>query len=165
VTIVLAMYLYAMLRWPGKVLGVTLALLGALIALDRLDLVVELALQAVGVYLQLLAEGTFDQLNLLASLPLLQTLILLVLLPRYRRFGPAERVEYQLAVASAAAFYALASFPVIAFRLHEMLMVFFLLVCSRWGRRSMLAMPLIALYIVVGLRTVFFGDGALLFPV
>lgn len=164
VTVLAVMSVCAVVRWP---FGAALAMLSAAAAAFALpgvqNLFLALALAAVEGYLELMAQGQMDQLNPWAVMPLLQTVILVAMLPLYASLGPQGRREYALAMVGSVSFYALASWPVFAFRFHEMFIVFFLILCARLWRQSSVLQALIVLYALIGVRTVFFSQGALLF--
>jgi EpsG family len=163
VTVVVAMAGYAAARWPARAMVVAGVSAVLTVALNRGDWLISAAMANVDVYLELMADGRMDQLNPLALMPMFQTLILLAMLPAYKRMDLPERLEFKLAVVGSVSFYALMQWPVFAFRFHEMFIVFFLLLCARMWNRSLLIKPLVLIYMLIGVRTVFLAQESLLF--
>lgn len=163
VTSLAVLYLYALARWFRPMVVVTVILAaGALLTID-IGSMLGFAAQRLVVHSDLLSVGVVDSINLWALMPMLQTMMLVGLAWRYRELEAAARIEFKLALAGSAAFYGLSFFPVVAFRVHEMFIVFFLVLCARQWRGMFWLRLLVLGYAMVGLRTTFFGESSLLF--
>jgi hypothetical protein len=115
------------------------------------------------VFVDLFDLGVFTELNILSSMPAVQTGILVALLPRLRSLSLAAREEYMMASVGIIAFYGLSFLPALAFRFNELLMPFLLVLISRTWRQSPTVALGALLYILSGLRTSFFSSGSLIF--
>jgi EpsG family len=166
VAVLVATAVYSAVRWPRIAALVVVIAAGLAFVLPAVqNAIFDLALASVDVYLELMAQGQMDSLNPWAVMPLLQTATLIAMLPSYARLGPPGRREYAMAVIGSLSFYALWAWPVFAFRFHEMFIVFFIVLCARLWKASLVVRILIVAYAFIGVRTVFISQGALLFQV
>ena len=146
---------------------VALAAAGAVLALPMLSGSAEELLVGVvarvTIYFDLLDAGEFTEINIFSLMPLLQSAILLVSIRHLRKIQAHGSEEFVFACCGAAAFYLLSSVPVLAFRIYELFIPFFVIFISRVWRHAIWVRVLCLLYFLLGLRTTFFGDGSLLF--
>lgn len=159
----LLVVLHESYRRPRAAVTLLVALSVALIASGHLETLFSFVAARVTVYLDLLEVGEFTELNIFSSMPAVQAGILIALWPRASSLSRAAREEYVLSCLGVLAFYGASFLPVLAFRLNELLMPYFLILISRTWRQS----PAVAvgglLYVLSGLRTTFFSSGSLVF--
>lgn len=121
------------------------------------------AITRVTVHLNLLEAGEVAEINLFSLLPLIQGAILLASLRHLSKLPAMGHEEFGLSCLGFASFYALSFIPVLAFRVHELLIPFFLIFVSRVWRHSKLVQLGGVLYVLVGIRTTFLSADSLLF--
>ena len=73
-----------------------------------------------------------------------------------------ERQELYFTIVSFSSFYVLSATPVFAFRTMELLMPFYLILIARMWHIGIIFKLSAALYVLVGLRLVFFADDPLI---
>lgn len=100
-------------------------------------------------------EGEFSELNIFSPAPIMQLIFLLCT----ARFAKTSlRLEYYMALTGIASFYSFLSLPILAVRVFEIFSIFFLIYLSKLVVRIPLATVFVFLYIVLGLRSVFFSS-------
>lgn len=117
----------------------------------------------VTVHLDLLDAGEVAEINLFSLLPLIQGAILLASIRHLAKLPAMGHEEFGISCLGFASFYALSFVPVLAFRVHELLIPFFLIYVSRVWRHSKLVQLGGVLYVLVGIRTTFLSADSLLF--
>ena len=122
-----------------------------------------IAITRVTVHLDLLDAGEVAEINIFSLLPLIQGVILLASVRHLSKLPAMGREEFGISCLGFASFYALSFVPVLAFRVHELLIPFFLVLVSRVWRHSKLVQLGGILYILVGIRTTFLSADSLLF--
>lgn len=169
------------IRWPLLLLAVTLhnsfiLLVGgyALVKVRRIGVLA--AVGAVGVFLlvgplsfffqslvqriinyQDLASttGQFSSINIFSLLPLVQLVGMGIAALHFKELTEQEKEELALSAMGFVAYYALAFVPVLAFRTFELFMPFFVILVSRLTRRSQLIWAVVAMLILLGVRSSF----------
>lgn len=113
-------------------------------------------------YVSLLNAGCFDKVNVFATMPLLQLVVVFIILyfKKYRRLY-FHRVEFAASVSSVFCFYLFLKVPVFAYRLSELFLVFFVIILSEFTYKNNLAKFIYFLFFVLGLKTSFLGEGSL----
>lgn len=161
-SVALVVVLHTLWRHPRIALALLTVGMPVLVASGRLDeIIVSLALR-IATYVEQRDIGLFDQINLFSLMPLTQALITLLCMRRTSAPGPLARQEIYFAWIGIASFYALSFLPVLAFRLYEMMIPFFLILVSRNWSHSRLLQGLTLIYVLLGLRVSFLSADALL---
>ncbi|CAM7700993.1 EpsG family protein [Klebsiella michiganensis] len=107
-------------------------------------------------------DAHFDA-NPLASQPILQLIGLLYLYINKRlRNLVIHSYEYFISIIGVICFYGMLKVPVLSFRLFEMTMFFYIILLSRVAKKSFFIMILCLLFVLVGIKNMFYGDAALL---
>lgn len=122
------------------------------------------SIERIGVYASLVDRDIFSEINLLATMPILQGCILLCCLGLAEPLKSTGRMEFIFSCVGLASFYAFSFLPPIAFRFYELFLPFFLILLARVWKRTPALIFLTALYFLSGLKTTFVGTGSLLFP-
>lgn len=104
----------------------------------------------------------YYQINIFSSQPILQIIGILAisLNKNLRQF--MKTYEFSMSVLGVLLFYAFSAVPVLSFRLFELTMFFYTILLSRCFKRSILMILISFLYILVGLKNMFFGEMSLL---
>jgi hypothetical protein len=161
-SVILVVVVALVLQGRKRALAAAALVVLALAASGVLDTLVLSVAIRIATYQDFLAAGVFDQINRFSLMPAVQGIALLSCWSTARRAGAEASREWWLAAFGLACFYGLAEIPVLAFRLYEMFIPFFLILVSRVWRCSAMLQLLMPVYLLLGLRVSFFSADALL---
>ncbi|WP_447878567.1 EpsG family protein [Serratia fonticola] len=114
-------------------------------------------------YIELAAnKDQYFQINIFSSQPILQIIGLLFIFCSTSLKTNVRSYEYGIALLGVFLFYVLSAVPVLSFRFFELSMFFYIILLSRLFTKSLVLKLICFLYIVVGLKNMFYGDAALL---
>lgn len=166
-------------RWPLFVLAVLIhnsfivaVAAYAVVNTKRIDWIVALGVAGVLVFLSPLSEsliqrvssyqdlasstGQFTQINLFSLMPLVQLVGIAFAALQFKQLPPDGKKETFFSIIGVSSFYILSPLPVLAFRVFELFMPFFVILLSRLWGRSVLIRGLILVWILLGMRSAFF---------
>ncbi|HDT3906317.1 EpsG family protein [Raoultella ornithinolytica] len=104
----------------------------------------------------------YYQINIFSSQPILQIIGMLAIAFDRKIRDCVKTYEFGMSVLGVLLFYAFSAVPVLSFRLFELTMFFYTILLSRCFKKSVLIMLISVLYILVGLKNMFFGEMSLL---
>lgn len=167
-------------RWPLFLLAVLIhnsfivaVAAYAVLNTKRLDWVVALGVAGVVIFISPLGEsliqrvtsyqdlasstGQFTQINLFSLMPLVQIVGIGFAALQFNLLPPEGKKETFFSILGVSSFYLLSSLPVLAFRIFELFMPFFVILLSRLWGRSVLVRGVILVWILLGMRSAFFA--------
>lgn len=155
--------IYFLLQRP-RILLILLAITVPVLAFSTLadTLIQQLALR-VAHYIYQRDAGVNDKINMFSLMPITQGAILLAVIPHLRSLPPTARLEAVFSFTGLLAFYGLSFIPILAFRIYELFIPFFLILTSRVWERSQAIQILSLIYGLLGLRLSFLGSESLAF--
>lgn len=129
---------------------------------EDIGAMMKLSTQRISSYEDLTAIGVFTGINLFSLMPISMALFLAVTRFSDESMTGVGRSEWLLSLMSLIAFYGLSFTPVVAFRVSEMLMIFFTVFAARACSKNPILFLALVPYCLIGLRSVFFAENALL---
>jgi hypothetical protein len=162
---VLIIGLFMALRYPRLGAMAFAAASGMYIAFIPIRDLVNATLAKFLVYQDLLLQGQFAELNLFSIMPAIQVITLGLALFFWQKLSEAGRRELIMSGVGSVSFYSFLTFPVVAFRISELFLVFFVIMLSRLWSMGIIFKGLAVVYVAIGLRTTFFSETSLIIPV
>lgn len=112
-------------------------------------------------YNNILENGGYDNFNLYAAMPFLQALTLIYIFFIYR--NKVIGFEYIFSLFGVFIYYGLYTLPVVSSRLYDITAIFFIIILSRYYKKNSILLFVFLLFILFGLRNLFFVPTSLLY--
>lgn len=107
----------------------------------------------------------YYQINVFATQPILQALSVLIIFFSSRLKDYKWSYEFSISIVGVLVFYSFSGVPVFAFRFFELTMFFNIILLSKCYNNSLLIKGVCLLYILVGIKNMFYGASALIWPI
>ena len=104
----------------------------------------------------------YYQINIFSSQPIIQIIGVLTIYFDKKLRPYSRSYEYCMSVLGIFLFYSFSAVPVLSFRLFELTLFFYTILLSRCFNKSLIMILLCILYILVGLKNMFYGEMSLL---
>ncbi|WP_411841693.1 EpsG family protein [Raoultella terrigena] len=104
----------------------------------------------------------YYQINIFSSQPILQIIGIIAISIDHKTRAYVKSYEFCMSVLGVLLFYAFSAVPVLSFRLFELTMFFYTILLSRCFKKSVVVMAISLLYVLVGLKNMFYGEMSLL---
>ncbi|HFP9387035.1 TPA: EpsG family protein [Raoultella planticola] len=108
------------------------------------------------------SKDQYYQINIFATQPILQAISIITIFFSRKLSKYKWTFEFSISLAGVFIFYSFYKVPVFAFRLFELTMFFNIILLSKTFNRSIFIKGICLLYILVGLKNMFYGTSALL---
>lgn len=108
------------------------------------------------------SKDQYYQINIFATQPILQAMSILIIFFSKQLSKYKWSYEFCISICGVFIFYSFYKVPVFAFRLFELTMFFNVILLSKTFKRSVFIQGICFLYILVGLKNMFYGASALL---